>query len=214
MAILILIRHGQSEWNALGKWTGITDVSITEQGKAETRLTAELLRKYHINKAYTSSLRRTHQTLQEIQQVLGLDLDVVMSPALNERDYGDLTGQNKWEIKEKHGHDQWMSWRRSWDAPVPGGETLKDVYARVVPYYQQYIQKDLKTGLNVIVASHGNTLRALMKYLENIADKDIGELEIPLGGACVYQIDTAGNVTNSEMLGGKIDLPNQQKSGK
>lgn len=200
MAYLVLVRHGQSEWNALGLWTGWRDISLTEEGREEARRAADALDGIRPDVAYTSELQRAHQTLAEIQNELGLkDLPVVKDAALNERDYGDLTAKNKWDIQKEYGDEQFLKWRRSWDYPVPGGETLKDVYARVAPYYDTHILPDLEAGKNVIVAAHGNSLRALVKHLEHIDDAEIPGLEIGTGEVYVYQVDPSGKVTSKEI---------------
>ncbi|HEY7067593.1 MAG TPA: 2,3-bisphosphoglycerate-dependent phosphoglycerate mutase [Chloroflexota bacterium] len=200
MAYLVLVRHGESEWNTLGLWTGWRDVSLTENGHVEARRAAEALRDIKFDKGYTSQLVRAQQTLDDIRDVLGLkDLPVVEDAALNERDYGDLTAKNKWDVQKEYGEDQFLKWRRSWDYPVPGGETLKDVYDRVAPYYDQHILPDLKAGKNVIVAAHGNSLRALVKHLENIPDDVIPSLEIGTGEVYVYQVDPSGKIVSKEI---------------
>jgi len=206
MAYLVLVRHGQSEWNALGLWTGQEDVQLTEQGRQEARAAAENLRKITLHKAYTSNLTRAQQTLEEIKTALGhTELETTRHEALNERHYGDYQAKNKWEIKDAIGDEAFTKLRRSWDYPVPNGETLKDVHARVLPYYEQTILKDLKDGKNVIVAAHGNSLRALMKHLEEVDDENVHELEIGTGEVVVYEIDNDGKTVSKEVLnaGGK-----------
>lgn len=200
MAYLVLVRHGQSEWNALGLWTGLRDVSLSPEGIAEARRAGEALSDIPLDLGYTSALKRAQQTLDEIKRVLRReDLPTKASAALNERDYGDLTAKNKWKIQEEYGDEQFLKWRRSWDYPVPGGETLKDVYARVVPYYEGEILPQLEAGKNVIVAAHGNSLRALVKRLEGIADQEIPKLEIGTGEVYIYQIDPRGEVVAKEI---------------
>ncbi len=200
MAYLILVRHGQSEWNVVGKWTGLTDVALTDEGRAEARRAAKMLEDIDLHKAYTSKLKRVVHTLDEIVLHLNRrDLDRTEHEALNERDYGELTGKNKWQVKEEHGEEQFMKWRRSWDHPVPGGETLKDVSKRVVPYYEEHILQDLKAGKNVIIAAHGNSLRALMKYLESVADDAAHTVEIATGEVVVYEIDNSGALLKKEI---------------
>lgn len=195
MAYLVLVRHGQSEWNALGLWTGQRDVALTEQGKEEARKAAEHLRDMTLHKAYTSQLSRAQQTLHEIKSALDhTELETVHHEALNERDYGDYTAKNKWEIAEQLGEEEFTKLRRNWDHPVPGGETLKDVHGRVLPYYESHILEDLKSGKNVIVAAHGNSLRALMKHLEAYADDKVHELEIGTGEVVVYEVSDDGRV--------------------
>ncbi|HSH18126.1 MAG TPA: 2,3-diphosphoglycerate-dependent phosphoglycerate mutase [Candidatus Saccharimonadales bacterium] len=209
MAYLVFVRHGQSEWNALGLWTGQKDVPLTEQGREEARKAAEGLRDITLHKAYTSKLARAKETLREIKEALGhvgqADLETVEHEALNERHYGDYTAKNKWEIKEAIGEEEFTKLRRTWDHPVPGGETLKDVHARALPYYEEHILQDLKQGKNVIVAAHGNTLRALMKHLEEVADDDVHQLEIGTGEVMVYEIDEHGKVLDKQLrtAGGK-----------
>lgn len=199
MAKLILIRHGRSKWNDLGQWTGWTDIELNEKGHEEAREAAEALRGMKIDKAYTSDLKRAQQTYEEIKSVLNLDIPLVINSAIKERNYGDLAGKNKWKVKEEYGEEQFMKWRRSWDYPIPNGESLKDVYARVVPYYESTIQPELKQGMNILIAAHGNSLRALVKYLEHISDEEIPKLEIGTGEVYVYDIDTEGKVTNKEI---------------
>jgi len=206
MAYLVLVRHGQSEWNALGLWTGQEDVSLTEQGKAEARKAAEHLRDITLHKAHTSSLSRTHQTLEEIKSALShTDLETVQHKALDERHYGDYQAKNKWEIKDQIGDDEFMKLRRNWDHPVPNGETLKDVHARVLPYYEEHVLEDLKAGKNIIVAAHGNSLRALMKHLDQVDDSNVHELEIGTGEVVIYEISDDGSVIGKSTLneGGK-----------
>jgi 2,3-bisphosphoglycerate-dependent phosphoglycerate mutase len=200
MAYLVLVRHGESEWNALGLWTGWRDISLTDKGREEARRAAEALRDVKFDVAYTSKLVRAHQTLDEIKGILDeRDLPTIEDVALNERDYGDLTAKNKWDVEKEYGTEQFLKWRRSWDYPVPGGETLKDVYERVAAYYDQRILPDLKAGKNVIIAAHGNSLRALVKHLEDIPDDDIPSLEIGTGEVYVYQVDPSGKITSKEI---------------
>jgi len=200
MAYLVLVRHGQSEWNALGLWTGQEDVALTEQGKQEARKAADHLRDIQLHKAHTSMLSRAQQTLHEIKQALEhTELETVHHQALNERHYGDYQTKNKWEIKEAIGDEEFAKLRRNWDHPVPNGETLKDVHARVLPYYEEHILRDLKAGNNVIVAAHGNSLRALMKHLEEVADDKVHEVEIGTGEVLVYEIGEDGTVISKEL---------------
>jgi len=206
MAYLVLVRHGQSEWNALGLWTGQRDVELTEQGRKEARQAVEHLKDITLHKAHTSKLTRAKQTLEEIKSALGhTELETIEHEALNERDYGEFTAKNKWEIAEQLGEEEFTKLRRNWDHPVPGGETLKDVHGRVLPYYEQQILKDLREGKNVIVAAHGNSLRALMKHLEDYAEDKVHELEIGTGEVLVYEISENGEVISKEIRakGGK-----------
>jgi len=206
MAYLVLVRHGQSEWNALGLWTGQEDIGLTEQGRVEARSAAEHLRELTLHKGYSSNLSRAQQTLEEIKSALEhTDLETVYHKALNERHYGDYQAKNKWDIKDTIGEENFTKLRRSWDHPVPHGETLKDVHARVLPYYEDTILSDLKEGKNVIVAAHGNSLRALMKHLEEVEDRNVHELEIGTGEVIMYEIDEAGKMISKQILnqGGK-----------
>lgn len=206
MAYLVLVRHGQSEWNALGLWTGQEDVALTEQGRNEARAAAEHLKDITLHKAYASGLMRAQQTLEEIKSALShTDLETVHHADLNERHYGDYQAKNKWDIQDQIGEEAFTKLRRSWDYPVPNGETLKDVHGRVLPYYEAHILEDLKAGKNVIVAAHGNSLRALMKHLEEVADDNVHELEIGTGEVTMYEINEDGSVQAKHVLnkGGK-----------
>ena len=207
MAYLILVRHGQSEWNALGQWTGLTDVELTPEGQEEARQAAKHLKDIKIDKAHTSKLKRAKQTYLEISKSLNLaHIPLQEHHALNERDYGDLTGKNKWKIREEYGEEKFKLWRRSWNHPVPGGETLEDVYNRAIPYYEKHIVKDLKEGKNIIIAAHGNTLRALIKHLDRISDEEISGIEVATGEVHVYEIDNKGKVVTKEIRGKKENV--------
>lgn len=200
MGTLILVRHGQSTYNEQGLWAGFIDCPLTEQGLAEARAAGEAIKDQTIDTVFVSDLQRAQQTWGAIADVLQLsDLKPIVTPAIKERDYGDLAGQNKWDLKEKYGEEQWMKWRRSWADEVPGGETLKDVYNRVVPFYEDIVLPLLKEGQTVLLSAHGNSLRALVKYLENISDQDVEQLEIATGGIRLYQIDEAGQVVRREL---------------
>lgn len=200
MAYLVLVRHGESEWNAKGLWTGWTDVNLSDKGHEEARAAGELLKDIHFDAAYTSALKRAHQTLEEIKNVINqTDLAPIADKALNERNYGDFTGKNKWEVKEQVGEEEFQKIRRGWDHPIPNGESLKMVYERAVPYYEKAILPYLKEGKSVIVAAHGNSLRAISKYLLNISDEKITELEMPTGEPFVFQIDHDGKVISREV---------------
>lgn len=189
--ILVISRHAESEWNLLGKWTGWTDVNLTEKGMREAEQLGEIIRDIQFDAAYTSELKRTQQTCDGILRGKGdqADLERIIAKPLNERDYGDLTGKNKWEVKDEIGSEAFQGIRRGWDYPVPGGETLKDVYARAIPYFQSEILPRLQRGENILLVSHGNTIRALMKYLDQIPDEEIGKVEMPFGTLLVYKFD-------------------------
>lgn len=201
MAKLILVRHGESEWNAKGLWTGLIDISLSEKGKNEAKNAAEKLKGITIDISYISSLERAKQTWEIIKQKLNLkNVQEFENKALNERDYGILTGQNKWQIKEKYGEDKFLKIRRGWDYAIEKGETLKNVYQRVIPYYQQEILPKLVTGKNILISAHGNSLRALVKYLENIPDNEISKLEIATGQIYSYEIDNEGKILSKIIL--------------
>ncbi len=200
MAYLALVRHGESEWNALELWTGWTDIPLTEKGHREAKAAAEFLREVKWDVAFQSSLVRSHETLSDMENVLGnTGIETVSDAALNERDYGNFDGMHKIEVEEKYGEDLYRKWHRGWDYPIPHGETLKDVYNRVVPYHQSEILPRLKDNKNVLVSAHGNSLRALVKYLDNIPDNEIGFLEIPTGQVLLYQMDSNGKVLSKEI---------------
>jgi 2,3-bisphosphoglycerate-dependent phosphoglycerate mutase len=206
MAYLILVRHGKSAWNALGLWTGWEDVELSEEGRQDAQKMAKLLQDIDLHKGYTSKLKRAKETLEIIKQDLGKQtIPTVEHEALNERHYGVYTGKNKWQVKEEVGEETFQKIRRSWDHPIPEGERTVDVYDRVIPYYEQQILQDLKEGHNVIVAAHGNSLRALTKYLKGLSVEDIMKLEIGIGEVHLYQIDDNGQVVSSEIRGENLD---------
>ncbi len=202
MAKLFLVRHGQSEWNKLGLWTGWTDVSLDSDGIEEAKKAGEALKGEKIDTVYVSELKRTHQTFEKIKETCGqLGLTCVIDKALNERNYGIHTGKNKWQVKEEIGEEAFQNIRRGWDVHITDGETLKDVYTRVVPYYEENIKKDLKEGKNVLVVAHGNTLRALIKHLEDLDENQVCDVEVGTGAVHCYSVDDAGKITSKEVLG-------------
>lgn len=189
MAKLILLRHLESQWNKENRFTGWVDVPLSEEGIKSAEEVAGKLAGFKIDKVYTSPLIRNKESVSLVLGNLGKkDLPVVIDKALDERNYGKLQGLNKDKMKIKYGEEQVRLWRRSWDEVPPGGESLKDVFNRVVPFYKKYIEKDLKEGKNVLVVASHNSLRALIKYLENISDKDIINLEMPTGSLKEYEI--------------------------
>jgi len=199
MTRLILVRHGESEWNAKGMWTGLIDIQLSEKGKQESRLAARALKDIKIDIAYTSPLIRAKQTLDEIISVLNYPkLETIENKALSERDYGELTGKNKWEIEKEVGEEMFLKIRRGWNTPIKNGETLKDVYNRVISYYQSEVLPKLKIGKNVLIVAHGNSLRALVKYLENISDHGVENLEIATGEIYIYKIGDNGQIESKE----------------
>lgn len=190
---LVLVRHGQSQWNLENRFTGWTDIPLTEAGIEEARHAGQLLRDYHFDHAFTSALSRAQETLRIILEVTGqTDVPIDRDAALNERNYGDLQGLNKDETAQKFGKEQVHVWRRSYDVAPPGGESLKDTRARVMPYYEAHIEPLLKQGRKVLVVAHGNSLRALVMALDGIPARDIPDLNIPTGAPLRYLIDTTG----------------------
>ena len=200
MAYLILTRHGQSEWNAKGLWTGWTgNVPLTKTGEKEAAETAKELCGISIDSGFVSDQKRSIDTLDIIKKCNTLEnLPIEQTPDLKERNYGELTGKNKWEIKKQYGEETFQKIRRSFDYPIPRGETLKDVYNRVVPYYKKRILPQLQDGKSVIVVASGNSIRALVKYLENISDEDIAHLELATAESYVYTVDKDGAIIAKE----------------
>ncbi|MBI5448729.1 2,3-diphosphoglycerate-dependent phosphoglycerate mutase [Candidatus Gottesmanbacteria bacterium] len=196
---LVLVRHGESEWNARGLWTGMTDVHLTQKGRQEAELAAGLLLDISFHIYFTSTLVRTRETLDVIAERLKVkDMPVVRHRSLDERHYGIYTGQNKWEVKKAVGEAEFLKIRRSWDYPIAGGESLKDVHDRVIPYYQSTIQAHIRSEKNVLIVAHGNSLRALVKHLENVSDEKIADVEIATGEILIYQISPQGHVLRKE----------------
>ncbi|MDR7223506.1 2,3-bisphosphoglycerate-dependent phosphoglycerate mutase [Aminobacter aminovorans] len=200
---LVLVRHGQSEWNLKNLFTGWRDPGLTEQGHAEAKSAGEKLKacglKFDI--AFTSALSRAQTTCQHILDALGQsDLQTIRNAALNERDYGDLNGLNKDDARAKWGEEQVHIWRRSYDTPPPGGESLKDTGARVWPYYMHDMQKHVLSGGTVLVAAHGNSLRALIMALEGISGPDIVKLELGTGVPIVYKLNADSTVASKDVL--------------
>lgn len=203
MARLILVRHGKSEWNLKGLWTGWTDVSLAPVGQADARETARLIEDIQIDTVFTSKLKRAKETWEEMNKVLKRKVPVIESEALNERDYGDFTGKNKWEVEKEVGEEEFLKIRRSWDYPLPNGESLKQVSERVLPYFHEHVEPLLKAGKNVLISAHGNSLRALAKYLESISDDDISKVEFVPASAYIYELDYEGKVIKKEIFGKK-----------
>lgn len=200
-AKLIIVRHGQSEWNAQNRFTGWVNVDLAPKGIAEAKEAGEKLKGYTFDKGYTSALMRAQKTLQNILQVTGqTDLEVVENEALNERMYGDLQGMDKDEARAQFGEEQVHIWRRSFDIPPPGGESLKGTADRVLPYYKAVIEPELKAGKTIIIAAHGNSLRALIMYLEKMTPDEILKTEVPTGKPKLYSFDADLNVLSSDYI--------------
>lgn len=194
---LVLVRHGESEWNKLNLFTGWKDPDLTEKGVAEAKAAGRRLKELDIkfDVAFTSVLKRAQRTLSLILDELGEpNLATRTDQALNERDYGELSGLNKDDARKKWGEKQVHVWRRSFDVPPPGGESLKDTAARVLPYYEAEILPLVKAGQNVLVAAHGNSLRALIMQLENLTGEEIVARELATGAPIIYRLNADGTV--------------------
>jgi len=190
MTKLFLVRHGQSLWNLENRFTGWQDIDITEAGIEEAKKAGIALKGEKIDVAFTSALIRAQHTLSIILDEMGKpNIPVIMDKTLNERSYGNLEGLNKAETALKYGDDQVRTWRRSFDVVPPGGESLKITYSRVIPYYEMHILPLLKKGENVMIVAHGNSLRALIMYLENLSPEEILEREIATGIPLTYIFD-------------------------
>jgi 2,3-bisphosphoglycerate-dependent phosphoglycerate mutase len=196
---LILARHGESEFNAKSLWTGQWDVPLTDKGRHEAELMGRLIADLPPAIAFASSLSRAQDTLDIILRENHWRVPTHHNQALNERDYGELTGLNKWEVEDKYGQVQFQLWRRGWDEGIPGGETLKQVYQRAVPYYEQHILPELTAHRSVLLVAHGNTLRALIKYFDRLSDDEVQLLEMPFGEVIVYTCNEAGHPTSKEV---------------
>ena len=203
MAILILVRHGQSQWNRENRFTGWVDVPLSETGREEARTAGERIRTLHarFDVAYSSALDRANETLKIILNVLGQEtIPVFKDPALNERHYGNLQGLNKAETAEKFGQEQVRIWRRSYDVAPPGGESLRDTAARTLPYFNSRIVPDLKTGKNVLVSAHGNSLRSIVMELDRLTQEQVLSLEIATGVPIRYEVGPDGSVLSKTIL--------------
>lgn len=200
MAKLILIRHGKSEWNKTGQWTGWTDIGLAPEGVEEAQRAGGTIRDIPIDCAFISDLKRAQETFTEICKILETpDIKTIIDPAIKERNYGAYTGKNKWQVKEEIGEEAFQKLRRGWDVAIPQGETLKNVYDRVAPYYESHIKLELEAGKNILVVAHGNSLRALVKHLENIPEDKVAELEIGTGEVWIYDVDVSGKIVGKEI---------------
>lgn len=197
---LIIARHHESDWNKQGLWTGIRDRHLTEYGFAKSRDMGLLIKDIHIDKAFASMQVRSIETLSSMLEAMEqYHVKAEHSDTLNERDYGDYTSMNKWDVERLIGAEEWDKIRREWDYPVPHGETLKMVYARVVPFFLEKIVPPVLNGENVLVVAHGNSIRALMKYIEVISDDNIKNLEMLFGAVVIYRIDNDGHKVSKEV---------------
>jgi 2,3-bisphosphoglycerate-dependent phosphoglycerate mutase len=201
--LLVLVRHGQSEWNLKNLFTGWRDVDLTEKGVAEATAAGQKLKAQGLtfDVAYTSALKRAQRTLDIVLDQMGQsNIPVTKNLALNERDYGDLSGLNKDDARKKWGEDQVLVWRRSYDIAPPGGESLKDTIARTLPYYVQEILPGVLNGKRTLVAAHGNSLRALIMVLEKHTPETIVKRELETGVPIIYRLNADSTVAS------KVDL--------
>lgn len=225
ISTLVLVRHGQSQWNLENRFTGWVDVPLSKKGIEEAISAGKKLKDMRFDTIYVSHQLRAIQTLHYIllesndtrtpiiyhederirrwEHHAGnpsKELPIYMSTALAERYYGDLQGLNKQEMREKYGEEQVHLWRRSFDVRPPNGESLKDTFERTIPYYKKYILKDLEEGKTVLISAHGNSLRSITKYIENISDEDIPNVEIPTGVPIVYIFDETMKIISKKFL--------------
>ena len=201
--VLVLIRHGESEWNRLNLFTGWHDVDLSEEGMAEAHRAGVLLKEdgCFFDLAFTSTLTRAHHTLDIILDELGREnIPIVCDAALNERDYGDLVGINKDDARKRWGEHQVHLWQRSYDIAPPGGESLRDTAARVLPFFDKRIMPELLKGKNVVVVAHGNSLRALVMHLDGLDHEELLELNIGTGVPLIYQLRADGSVAEKRGL--------------
>ena len=203
MSQLILVRHGQSEWNQQNLFTGWRDPDLTERGVTEARNAGRALKAEGITFtiAFTSELMRAQKTCALLLEEQGqTDLQTIRNVALNERDYGDLSGLNKDDAREKWGEEQVHIWRRSFDTPPPGGESLKDTAERVLPYFNNTIMPRIQAGENVLIAAHGNSLRALVMVLDGLGEAEITQVNIATGEPYIYDMGAQGEVVGRRIL--------------
>ncbi len=202
MPKLILLRHGESQWNLENRFTGWVDVPLSPKGEQEAKRAGELLKDMPIDKLYTSVLQRAINTAKLALETRGGNngLPTEYDQALNERHYGDLQGLNKAETAKQYGAEQVHIWRRSYDIQPPNGESLKDTAARTLPYFNEKIIPDIKAGKNVLVVAHGNSLRSIVMSLDNLTREQVIELNIPTGVPLVYEMDNEGKVLSSKYL--------------
>lgn len=201
MAQLVLLRHGESQWNLENRFTGWVDVPLSPRGIQEAKDAGEKLRGFRFDRAFTSVLARANETLRlALETIDQTGIPIEKDKALNERMYGELQGLNKDETAKKYGEAQVKIWRRSYDVRPPGGESLKDTAERVLPYYERTIKPHLLKGDTILVAAHGNSLRALIMELEQLSREQVLELNIPTGAPLLYELDNRGKVLDHRYL--------------
>jgi 2,3-bisphosphoglycerate-dependent phosphoglycerate mutase len=200
--VLVLVRHGESEWNRLNRFTGWKDVGLTEEGMAEAHRAGAMLKEtgQRFDCAFTSTLKRAHNTLDIILEELGQGRLPTVKAALNERDYGELVGINKDEARKRWGAEQVHLWQRSYDIAPPGGESLKDTAARVVPFFEKWIVPELQKGKSVILVAHGNSLRSLVMELDRLEPDEVMQVEIGTASPLVYRLNADGTVAEKRDL--------------
>ena len=201
MARLVLLRHGESQWNLENRFTGWVDVPLSPRGIQEAKKAGDTLRGFAFDRAFTSVLVRAIETLRLVLDAIGQsNIPIEKDKALNERMYGELQGLDKAETAKIYGEAQVKIWRRSYDVRPPGGESLKDTAERVLPYYEHTIKPYLLKGKTILVAAHGNSLRALIMELEQLSREQVLELNIPTGLPLLYELDNAGKVVDHRYL--------------
>jgi 2,3-bisphosphoglycerate-dependent phosphoglycerate mutase len=201
MARLVLLRHGESQWNLENRFTGWVDVPLSPRGIQEAKDAGKKLRSFTFDRAFTSVLSRANETLRLVLETIGqTGIPIEKDKALNERMYGELQGLNKAETAKKYGDAQVKIWRRSFDVCPPGGESLKDTAERVLPYYERTIKPHLLNGDTILVAAHGNSLRALVMELEQLSREQVLELNIPTGAPLLYELDNRGKAVDHRYL--------------
>ena len=201
MARLVLLRHGESQWNLENRFTGWVDVPLSPRGVQESKNAGDKLRGFTFDRAFTSVLLRANETLRLVLDGLGqTNIPIEKDKALNERMYGELQGLNKAETAKKYGEDQVKIWRRSFDVRPPGGESLKDTADRVLPYYNEKIKPYLLKGETILISAHGNSLRALVMQLDQLSKEQVLELNIPTGAPLLYELDNSGKVLSRRYL--------------
>ena len=201
MARLVLLRHGESQWNLENRFTGWVDVPLSPRGIQEAIDAGNKLRSFTFDRAFTSVLERANETLRLTLDAIGQsNIPIEKDKALNERMYGDLQGLNKAETAKKYGEAQVKIWRRSYDVRPPGGESLKDTAERALPYYEHAIKPYLLKGETILVAAHGNSLRALVMELERLSREQVLELNIPTGAPLLYELNETGKVVDHRYL--------------
>ena len=201
--VLVLVRHGESEWNRLNRFTGWKDVGLTEEGMAEAHRAGTMIKEagYRFGSAFTSTLKRAHNTLDIILEESGQGkIPTLKAAALNERDYGELVGINKEEARKRWGADQVHIWQRSYDIAPPGGESLRDTALRVVPFFEKWIIPEMQKGKSVIVVAHGNSLRSLIMQLDRLSPDDVMQVELATASPLVYRLNADGSVAEKHAL--------------